>query len=69
MCLATPGVIVDVEDSSPLRTAEVRFGRVSQEVSLIFLPEAAVGDWVMVHAGFAIAQVQSPDHLTGVALT
>jgi hydrogenase expression/formation protein HypC len=59
---------MDVEDSSPLRTGEVRFGRVRQEVSLIFLPEAEVGDWVMVHAGFAIAKVESPDHLAGAAL-
>jgi hydrogenase expression/formation protein HypC len=59
---------MDVEDSSPLRTAEVRFGRVRQEVSLIFLPEVEVGDWVMVHAGFAIAKVETPDLPGGAAL-
>ena len=69
MCLATPGVVVQVEESSPLRTADVRFGRLSQEVSLIFLPEATVGDWIMVHAGFAIAKVESPECWVGVALT
>ena len=69
MCLATPGVIVQVDESHLLRTAEVRFGRVSHEVSLMFLPDVTAGDWVMVHAGFAIAKVESPESLVGAALT
>jgi hydrogenase expression/formation protein HypC len=56
-----------VEESSLLRTAEVRFGRLTQEVSLICLPDATAGDWVVVHAGFAIAKVESPDGMGGVA--
>lgn len=68
MCLATPGVVMQVEESSPLRMAEVSFGRFRQEVSLICLPDVTAGDWVMVHAGFAIAQVDRPETLSGTAL-
>jgi hydrogenase expression/formation protein HypC len=63
MCLATPGVIVAIRDggqaADPLwRLAEVDFGGVRQQVSLACLPEACVGDRVLVHVGLAISRVE-----------
>ena len=56
MCLAIPGKIVGLLDG-PVKMAKVDFGGVSREVCLEYLPEAQLGDYVMVHVGFAISQV------------
>ena len=57
MCLAIPGKIVAEEARNGLRIGRVQFGGVVREASLDYLPEAGVGDYVMVHVGFAIAKV------------
>lgn len=55
MCLAVPGKILTVaDDDSIMRTGRVSFGGIVKVVNLAFVPEAAVGDYVLVHAGFAI---------------
>ena len=55
MCLAIPGIIESVSDDEPLtRMGKVNFGGIIKEVSLAYVPEADVGDYVIVHAGFAI---------------
>ena len=56
MCLAVPGQVVHVADD-PLRTATVSFGGVTKSVSLALVPEAGVGDYVIVHVGFAISKL------------
>jgi hydrogenase expression/formation protein HypC len=56
MCLAIPGEIVEVADD-PLRTGRVSFDGIIKQVSLVYVPEAVVGEFVLVHAGFAIARV------------
>jgi hydrogenase expression/formation protein HypC len=53
MCLGIPGKVLDVAEG-PLRLGRVAFGDVVKEVSLAFVPEANVGDYVVVHAGTAI---------------
>lgn len=58
MCLAVPGRIIDIADESPLtRTGRVNFGGVTRHVNLSMVPEAAIGDYVLVHAGLAIGVV------------
>jgi len=58
MCLTTPGQIVRVDAPSPdVRMAEVDFGVALRSVNLVFTPEADVGDYVIVHAGFATRRV------------
>jgi hydrogenase expression/formation protein HypC len=59
MCLAVPGEIVEIVEmpEAGLRTGRVSFGGVTRQVCLAYVPEAGVGDFVIVHAGFAIAQV------------
>ncbi|HEX5647801.1 MAG TPA: HypC/HybG/HupF family hydrogenase formation chaperone [Nitrospira sp.] len=56
MCLAVPGQVVNVAED-PLRTATVSFGGVTKSVSLALVPEAGVGDYVIVHVGFAISKL------------
>lgn len=56
MCLAVPGQVVTVTDDQ-LRTATVSFGGVTKSVSLALVPEAGVGDYVIVHVGFAISKL------------
>ena len=55
MCLAVPGCVLTVDDDGPLPVGRVDFGGVVKEINLAFAPEAAPGDWVLVHVGFAIA--------------
>ncbi|MEC4895061.1 MAG: HypC/HybG/HupF family hydrogenase formation chaperone [Oscillatoria sp. PMC 1051.18] len=60
MCLAVPGKIVTIlenpqNNSELLRKGKVSFGGVFKEVSLAYVPEAKVGDYVIVHVGFALS--------------
>jgi hydrogenase expression/formation protein HypC len=60
MCLAVPGQVVTIEDD-PLRTAIVSFAGVTKSVSLAMVPEAQVGDYVIVHVGFAISRLDEEE--------
>ena len=55
MCLAVPGKIVAVRGDTEPRMGTVDFGGVRKEVCLEILPEAAIGDYVVVHVGFALS--------------
>ncbi|MEQ8660785.1 MAG: HypC/HybG/HupF family hydrogenase formation chaperone [Gammaproteobacteria bacterium] len=56
MCLAVPGRIVAITDDDPLtRSGQVAFGGIEKAINLAFVPAAMVGDYVVVHAGFAIS--------------
>jgi hydrogenase expression/formation protein HypC len=59
VCLAIPGRVLEIEELGPLRSARVQFGGIVRQVSLNFVPEALVGDFVMVHVGFAISRVDA----------
>ena len=55
MCLAVPGKILDITGDDPVMiTGRVSFSGIVKEIHLAFVPEAVVGDYVLVHAGFAI---------------
>ena len=55
MCLGVPGKVIDVSGNDPLyRTAKVACGGVIKEIALAGVPDAKVGEYVIVHAGFAI---------------
>lgn len=56
MCLAVPGQVLSIE-ADQLRTATVSFGGVTKSISLALVPEAEVGDYVIVHVGFAISKL------------
>jgi hydrogenase expression/formation protein HypC len=61
MCLAIPGKILTSELRNGIRSGKVRFGAITREACLDFVPEARVGDYVMVHVGFAISRVDSEE--------
>ena len=61
MCLAVPGKIVSVEEANGLRSARIQFGGIVRQASLDFVPEAQVGDYVMVHVGYAISRVDAAE--------
>lgn len=62
MCLGVPGKIISITDDDPLaRTGKVSFGGIVKEVNLAYVPEAGVGDYVIVHAGFAISKVDEEE--------
>ncbi|MDJ0589587.1 MAG: HypC/HybG/HupF family hydrogenase formation chaperone [Pleurocapsa sp. MO_226.B13] len=56
MCLAVPGKIVSISDDEPLlRMGKVSFGGLIKQVSLAYVPQAKVDDYVIVHVGFALS--------------
>lgn len=57
MCLAVPGKIISIceQDDPLLRTGKVSFGGVIKEISLAYVPEAMIDDYVVVHVGFALS--------------
>lgn len=54
MCLGIPGKIIEISEGNGLRMCKVDFGGVIREVCIEALPEAKVGDYTIVHAGFAL---------------
>jgi hydrogenase expression/formation protein HypC len=62
MCLAVPGQILEIRAEAPMRrTGRVDFGGAVQEVNLVAVPEAGVGDYVIVHAGCAVTTIPESD--------
>ncbi len=59
MCLAFPGKIVEVEGTR----ADIDFGGFTKSVNMMLLPDAKIGDYVLVHAGFAISKTTEKDAL------
>jgi len=56
MCLAVPGKVISIGEGDLLnRTGQVEFSGISTQVSLAYVPEVEINDYVIVHAGFAIS--------------
>lgn len=65
MCLAVPGRVISISTENHSRQARVAFGAVIKQISLDLLPEAAIDDYVIVHAGVAIS-VLDPEEAQAV---
>ena len=61
MCLAIPGKILETYDRNGVRMAKVQFGGVNRESCIEYVPEAKVGDYVLVHVGFALSVVDEEE--------
>lgn len=61
MCLGVPGKITDIYTDNGLRMCKVDFGGVLREVCLETLPDAKIGDYTIVHAGFALNLLDEED--------
>jgi hydrogenase expression/formation protein HypC len=57
MCLAIPGKIVEISERNGLRIGRVNFGGIVSQACLDYVPEVRIGDYVIVHVGFAISKV------------
>ncbi len=66
MCLGIPGKVVTIDKETS--TAEVDFGGVKRTVSMHLCPEAGIGDYVLVHVGFAIQKLDEEDALITLEL-
>jgi hydrogenase expression/formation protein HypC len=67
VCLAVPGRVVGVEERHDTVMAEVDFGGVRKDVCLQYLPDVGVGDYVIVHVGFAIQRLDERSALETLA--
>jgi hydrogenase expression/formation protein HypC len=61
MCLGIPGQILENFDAAGLKMAKVQFGGVVREACLQLVPEAQIGDYVVVHVGFAISKLNAEE--------
>ncbi len=55
MCLAVPGKLTDIYEKDSLHMAKIDFGGIVREICLAYTPEAKLGDYALVHVGFAIS--------------
>ena len=67
MCLAVPGKVVEIAGEGELRMGRVDFCGVQRRACLAYVPEAAVGDYVLVHVGFAIARIDEAQAMETLA--
>jgi hydrogenase expression/formation protein HypC len=68
MCLGVPGKVLEIRDELGTRMATVDFGGVTKDVCLAYVPEAEVGQYTVIHAGFAITMVDEVSALQTLAL-
>ncbi|MCP5096921.1 MAG: HypC/HybG/HupF family hydrogenase formation chaperone [Chloroflexi bacterium] len=61
MCLGVPGKITEIYESNGLRMGKVDFGGVMREACLAYVPEAEIGDYTIIHVGFAISQLSEKE--------
>jgi hydrogenase expression/formation protein HypC len=68
MCLAVPGKILDIYETNGLLMGKIDFGGVTREACLTFVPEAKVGDYTIIHVGFALNLIDEKEALETLAL-
>jgi hydrogenase expression/formation protein HypC len=61
MCLAIPGKVVETFTKDGLQMARVQFGGITRDACLEYVPETQVGEYVLVHVGFAISRVDEEE--------
>lgn len=61
MCLGVPGKIIEIFEKDSLRMARVDFGGVIREACLAYVPDAQVGEYTVIHVGFAISQLSEQE--------
>jgi hydrogenase expression/formation protein HypC len=61
MCLGVPGKVIEIYENSGLKMGKVDFGGVVRETCLAFVPEIEIGDYTVIHVGFAISQLSEEE--------
>jgi hydrogenase expression/formation protein HypC len=68
MCLGVPGKIIEITEENGLKMAKVDFGGITRETCLEYIPDAVVGDYVVIHVGFAITKLSEEEAQETLAL-
>jgi hydrogenase expression/formation protein HypC len=68
MCLGIPGKIIQIYSSGDLRMGKIDFGGVTREACLAYVPEAQVGDYTIIHVGFALNVISETEALETLQL-
>ena len=68
MCLGVPGKVIAIQEKDGLRMGTVDFGGVQREACLEYVPETKVGEYVIIHVGFAISQLSEQEAQETLAL-
>ena len=68
MCLGIPGKIVEIYEANGLKMGKVDFGGVTREACLAYVPDAGVGDYTVIHVGFAISQLSEEEAMETLKL-
>jgi len=68
MCLAIPGKVLEIEEAVQPRMGRVRFGGIEKRVCLEWTPDVTIGDYVIVHVGFAISRMDEEEALKTLEL-
>lgn len=68
MCLAIPGKVMEIDSNVQPRMGKVSFGGIQKRVCLEWMPEVNVGDYVIVHVGFAISKLDEQEALETLKL-
>lgn len=68
MCLGIPGKVVEINEIDGVRMGKVDFGGIVKDVCLVYVPEVQVGDYTIVHVGFAITQLDEASAQESLAL-
>jgi hydrogenase expression/formation protein HypC len=68
MCLAIPGKVMEIDSNVQPRMGKVSFGGIQKKVCLEWMPEVNVGDYVIVHVGFAISKLDEQEALETLKL-
>lgn len=67
MCLAVPGKVVEIAGEGELRMGKVDFSGVQRQACLAYVPEVQLGDYVLVHVGFAISRIDEEQAMETLA--
>jgi hydrogenase expression/formation protein HypC len=68
MCLAVPGKILEIYETNGLLMGKIDFGGVTREVCLTYVPEAKVGDYTIIHVGFALNLIDEQEAMETLSL-
>jgi hydrogenase expression/formation protein HypC len=68
MCLGIPGKIIEIYEANGLTMGKVDFGGVTREACLAYTPEAQIGDFTLIHVGFALSIISEQEAQETMAL-
>ncbi len=68
MCVAVPGKVMEIFENGPLEMAKIDYGGVTKEACIAWVPQVKIGDYVIIHAGFALNIVDEEEALKTLEL-